>query len=1091
MPGLHFYRSNRLETLVERLGVLLREPLSSPLQPEIILVQSMGMRRWLSLQLSELLGVTMNCEFPFPASFAHDLFRTAFKEVPEESAFSRENLPWRVMSVLPSLLNAEDAATLRSYVEGEMGELKRFQIAGKIATVFDRYLVHRADKLLNWQRGKPPKEWQGRLWRELITGFEKTNPPALLRRLMDRIEAGETELRDLPERISVFGASSLSPFYIELLGAASHCMEVHLFLLEPTEHYWGDIQSEREQENFLRKHATSGQSAEDFHLDAGNPLLASMGKPGREFARSIQALEPEMSEELFAEPTTHSLLSSIRSDIFHLRDRRVEDSPKDTVAPEDHSIQVHCCHGPMREVEVLYDQLLALFESDPELTPKDVLVMMPDVESYAPFIEAVFGSTEDESLRIPFTIADRSVQRENPIAHTLMELINLHGSRFTAPGVLAILEAESVRDRFGLREEDLKVIRNWIERAGIRWGIDGKHRATFDVPPFEQNSWRFGLDRLLLGYALPGDGRQIYDDILPIPEIEGDRAEVLGRFVDFTEKLFDLIPALARPRPVSEWADALRELLVTFFDESDDAVDEISQLRKAFEQLESLETYYNEPIGFEVMRGHVATILGDTDQGFGFLAGYTTFCSLKPMRSVPFRVICVLGLNDTAFPRSDSPIAFDLAASDPQPGDRSRRDDDRQLFLETLMSARDVLYLSYSGMSLRDQSETPPSVVVSELLDYIEANYALEDEDASIREHLVTKHRLQAFSPAYFCGDSRLFSFSAENCRASESRASRHGERRVFADRPLGELDATWRNVDLRRLADFFCHPTRFFVQERLGLRLPETPAPLEEREPLALDALDKTILRGEIIEHTRAGLTTQDTLAITRASGRLPVGWAGDTAHREVSGEASSLLSRIRPILEEEALPPLPVDLAVGPWRVTGMLGDLRPSAALRYRAASTKAKDKLRAWITHVALNAIAQDGYPRTTLVYGVKDKFTLNPVDDAASILDELLAVYEQGLRRPLAFFPETCWAYAEVAWGKKRSDVEGAPLQAARDVWEGGTYAGAPGECQDEWVQLCFRDCADPLDGTWEDLTRRIFEPIMRASAEAEAEKEEA
>lgn len=1088
MPGLHFYRSNRLETLAERLCVLLREPLSSVLQPEMIVVQSLGMRRWLSLQLAEQLGVTMNCQFPFPASFAHSLFRSVFSETPAEPAFARENLPWRVMSVLPSLLQSDDAESLRNYLSGEMGDLKRFQLAGKIATVFDRYMVHRAEKLLGWQVGRPTKEWQGRLWRELIEGYEKTNPPALLRRLLDRIEAGETEISDLPERIAIFGASSLSPFYIQLLGAASHCIEVHLFLLEPTEHYWGDIQSTREQENFLRRHATEGQSAEDFHLDAGNPLLASMGKPAREFARSIQALDAEMSEELFAEPTTHNLLSSIRADIFHLRDRRTEGSPRDSVAADDRSIQVHCCHGPMREVEVLYDHLLDLFEKLPGLTPKDILVMMPDVEAYAPFIDAVFGAPEDDSLRIPFTIADRSVQSESPVAHALRELINLHGSRFGAASVLAVLESESIRRRFGLREEDLKIIRMWVERAGIRWGIDGKHRTTFDVPEFEQNSWRAGLDRLLLGYALPGDGRQLYGEILPIAEIEGERAEMLGRFVDFTDKLFHLIPALAKARPLDEWAEALRELVTTFFDESDDSVDEISRLRKVFENLEELKSYYAEPVTFDVMRAHLAAMFSDTESGFGFLAGHTTFCSLKPMRSVPFRVICVLGLNDTAFPRSDTPIAFDLAGSDAQPGDRSRRDDDRQLFLETLLSARDTLYLSYSGRSQRDQSETPPSVVVSELLDYIEANYELEDESGSIRNHLLTKHRLQAFSPAYFGGDDRLFSYSAENGRACESRDARQQGRRAFMDRPLAEPEPNWRNVDVHRLAEFFCNPARFFVRERLGLYLPETPAALEEREPIALNALEKTLLRSDVISHTRAGLTAQETLAIARASGRLPVGWSGDTLHREVAGEANALLSRMRELLDEPLLAPLNVDLPVGPWRVTGILHDLHPSAALRFRAASTKTKDRLRAWVTHVVLNVMAADGYPRETVVYGVKDKLVLRPLENAQELLSDLLAVYELGLRRPLPLFPETCWAYAKTAWASKKAQPQDAPVKAAREVWEGGGYiTGMPGEREDECVQLCFRDCVDPLDGTWEEMTRRVFEPIVRASADNEDE----
>ena len=422
------------------------------------------------------------------------------------------------------------------------------------------------------------------------------------------------------------------------------------------------------------------------------------------------------------------------------------------IPPGDASLQIHCCHGAMRELEVLHDRLLDLFDRLPGLMPKDILVTMPEVETYAPYIGAVFNT-------LPFSIADRSAQAESSVAAALLKLLALHGGRFLARDVLALLEIQAVRERFGIAESELDDVRRWVDDTGIRWGIDAAHRAAVGLPSFGNNSWRAGLDRLLLGYALPGDGATLFEDVLPYPEIEGGDAALLGRFVDFCEKLFRLIPALDAPRTLAEWEASLRELLDTFVDDNDDLADELKRVRSAVRGIGALTEFHPGPISFEVLRTHLASVLSETESGFGFLAGHITFCSLKPMRSVPFRVICILGLNDTAFPRREPPLGFDLLAQEGR--GRSRRDDDRQLFLETILSARDALYLSYSGLSPRDNSEAPPSVVVTELLDYTARNY----EPALA----VTMHPLQAFSTRYFGVDQPLFSYSAAALAASRA----------------------------------------------------------------------------------------------------------------------------------------------------------------------------------------------------------------------------------------------------------------------------------------------------------------------------------
>ncbi|HEX8296167.1 MAG TPA: exodeoxyribonuclease V subunit gamma, partial [Chthoniobacteraceae bacterium] len=1053
------------------LAAVTRVPLRATLEPELVIVQSLGMRRWLAHELARAQGVSMNARFPFPAHFAHQVFAAAFPEEITDSSFAREVLPWRVLAQLPARIDGAGWEDLRRYLEGDLRDLKEYQLAHRIAAVFDRYLAYRPELLLEWQASRGPSGWQPELWRALIQEQKDRHPAALLRRLEDKVKSDLFALAGLPERLSLFGISSLPPFYLHLLQTVARGLEVHLFLLEPTDQYWGDIHSRREQDRLLRDRS---ETAEDLHLETGNPLLASLGKIGRDFTRLVQDLEPVAIAEDFAVPSSETLLAQVQADIFELHE---PDTAERAPAEDDRSIRVHCCHGPMREVEVLHDQLLELFESLPGLTPRDILVAMPDIESYAPFIEAVFGSPDDEQHAIPFSIADRSLRVESSIADTFLELLDLHGSRFTAPAVLALLDDSAVRRKFALLEGDLGIIRNRVGESGIRWGIDAEHRAALGFPGFAGNTWRVGLDRLLLGYALSGDDRTLFEGVLPMRDVEGAAAEMLGRFAGFAEALFDLIPKLATPRTLAHWEQTLRHLLQVFFDDGDESADEIRRLREVFAGLGEMQhlAAFPAPISFAVLRAHLGAALEDSDSGSGFLAGRVTFCALKPMRAIPFRVLCLLGMNDTAFPRRDSTLAFDLtSAAGPRRGDRSQRDDDRYLFLEAILSARSLLYLSYSGLSPRDNSVAPPSAVVSELLDYLEHRFGLN------AEKLVTRHRLQPFSPAYFQGDPRLFSYSEENARTSERGQAPREESATFCQQPLPGPDAEWLQVDVHRLAEFFAHPAKFFGRERLRLALPYEVEALEENEPLQLAGLERYGLGQDLTALALSGEQTDAHLPVARAAGILPAGFAGDSAYLGLGEQTTELADRIQHHISGEALPPVTIQAQLGDWELSGTLHGIYPQAQLRHRAATLKGKDVIRAWIWHLALQ-LAENA-PRETLLLALETTWKFRPVENARDVLADLLSLYRAGLCARLPFFPTSSMEYARRLLDPRSAERKD-PLAAARQCWTAGDRDEGRGEGDDPWFELCFPPDTDPLDRAWQELAIRVFTPLFAARQE--------
>jgi exodeoxyribonuclease V gamma subunit len=1063
MSGLYLRTGNRLETLLEELVVVVGKPLPSVLQPEIIVVQSLGMARWLSLELAKRQGICANMRFPFPQRFLSDVFRVALPEATESKDFDRPMMTWRLMNVLSKTIEGLGFEAVRNYVSGERPELKRFQLASKITETFSQYLAFRPQMILDWEAGQE-NHWQAILWRELTRQAQGLHQPALGRKLAKVLQQDGFAPNQLPLRVSIFGISTLPKFYLGLMEALAEHMEVHLFVMEPTAQWWQDIVSAREEGKMLSKQPN--RTAEDLHLERGNTLLASMGKLGRDFLGFVADLDSAVHREFFVEPAGSTMHSSIQKDIFQLRDP----GQKVLLPEHDRSIQVHSCHSEMREVEVLHDQLLALLSENPTLQPQDIVVMMPDVAAYASLVEAVFDTPEVQNQRIPYSIADRTARVENGIIDTFLTILEMGGSRFGASSLLNILESPAVQGRFQLMQADLEIIRVWIDKVTIRWGIDAAHREKLGLPAFAQNTWREGLDRLLLGYALPGGNRQLFQNILPCDEIEGSLAETLGNFIEFTSRIFETAKELETARTLGGWQAALREVVDRFFDPTEDVEREMLQVRRVLESLgeTGAASCFDEPVNLDVLLAFLEDAFGSAVSGTGFLQGAVTFCALKPMRSIPFKVIAILGMNDTAYPRKPAVTGFDLLAQNPQPGDRSVRDDDRYLFLEALLSAREVFYVSYVGQSIKDNSALPPSVLVSELLDYLDRAFEVPGGKPT-KEFLVTKHRLHPFNVDYFSqSDQRLFSYSVDNCRAGEMARNARMQPRMFVSNVIGEPEDEWRTVDIASLIAFFRNPTQFFLKKRLGITLSGGSGMLEEREPFALSSLAQYQIEEDLLAKALSGRELEREIPLILASGWLPHGHYGATNARKLCHDMEAFAAIVAAHVNSKPLPPMMIDRVIGDWTLNGRIDGLNEMGLACYRPAVLQPKDMLKIWILHLALNFSNRS----SSVLIGKESMQVYRPVEDSSVLLMDLLALYWQGLREPLRFFPRSSHAFA-----KETIEPEGkrGPRTLAESEWKV--------EKENAYIGLAFRNVAEPLDQDWQELALKVFGPLLKARTE--------
>jgi exodeoxyribonuclease V gamma subunit len=967
------HSSNKTENLVEHLAIVLKSAvLSSPLAEELFLIQSQGMERWLSQQLAEHFKVWGNFSYQTPGKFFSKL-TGILHPAGSGPEFDRHFLFWRIEAQLRDI-DATAFQPLQNYLSGENIELKRYQLAQQLARIFDQYQMLRPDLLEAWRQGHvlyqtTSEQWQFELWRALGAKIGPLHRGELWRQTMQRLQqATPGELAEyLPERLTVFGINSMPPLLLAYLQALSKHCDIHLYLLNPVQGYWADLPGKR----------LLAQLAE---FD-GHPLLVALGQQGREFQQLLlEQVEFAFEPSSFEAQTAENVLQQLQNDIL------ANQVPQINLVADD-SISIHACHSRLREVQVLKNQLLAALEKHPRLELRDIVVMAPDIQLYAPFISAIFADVQH-------AIADRSLRVSNTALKILVQFLQLSQSRLGWQSVLDLFEQPLVYTNFGLNSADMELIRHWITDTQVRWGRSAAHKQTLDLPPLQQNTWQATLDRLFIGYAV-GIDAEFVDDILPYIDIEGTATQALGGLNDFLQLLFKTGEELQSAKPLAAWQALLKryadELLTTA------TPLERQSINQLLKNMADAVQIHNQPLTLAVILAWLDGRMEESLSGNGFLRGQLTFCSMLPMRSIPFQVIALLGMNDGEFPKIEHNPSFDLLSQQPRLGDRSRRADDRYQFLEILLSARLQLLITYTGLSQRDNSEIPPSVAVSELLEVLSNCYGLSAP--------VIRHPLHPFSPRYFDDShARLFSYQRHDFET----ANRLG--RVYSPATpwwQGEIAAeTGAPIAIAELLKFYNHPQRYFLQQQLGIQLLQLNQEAEEREPFSVDNLS---LYGIQQSWIAAALKAKELpLSKLQAQGCWPAGALGELLWHKQLPELEKFVETLLSKDLGEQRPALAVDLTIGGFRLIGKLDHLYANGNLLYRYGTLKGKDFVAAWLQHLLINCIERQA---TYLLS--KDQILLFPAKCADSrILAALLEIFQQGKQRPDAFFTEAAFCFLQ-------------------------------------------------------------------------------
>ena len=1126
-PGLIILHGNQLEELQAAVFEWIGQYPLDPLEKDIFLVQSNGVAEWLKIALAENTGICAANRIELPGRFLWMVYRNMLgkSQIPSSSFLDKSPLTWRLMRLLPELTSDVDYAPLKIYLANGEAD-RRLQLAARLADLIDLYQMYRTDWLVDWSQdrnqlnraaGEPSQLtsdqlWQAKLWRAILQDIPEHERNLgrvnVHQRFIEAIRSGQQPKSSLPRRVVVFGVSALPRQTLEALSALSVHTQVILAVPNPCKFYWGDIIDGREllksqfkRQKNRKKTDLSSIPLEELHAYS-NPLLSGWGKLGRDFIRMLDEFDQaeqtrltfsSLKIDLFSDDTGPHLLGQVQNAIRDLLP--LHEHVQNDISPDDQSIQFHVAHSAQREVEILHDRLLTMLatEQKKQLQPKDIVVMVPDIASFSASIRAVFGQYKRQDPRyIPFEIADASDRKNNPLLLAIDWLLRLPQQRCLQSEICDLLDVPALATSFGLTEDDLPKLKHWIQGAGVRWGLDQAHRSSLGLGASgTQNSWIFGMQRMLLGYAV-GDSSE-YQGIEPYPEIGGLDAGLAGSLAEFITRLIDWRSRLLASYLPEKWNEIGREFLSAFFvaDTENDRI----LLRRLYEALASWaelceQANFIESVPLAVFREAWLGSLDEASLNQRFISGGVTFCTFMPMRSMPYRVVCLLGMNEGDFPRRAPQVDFDLLTLQgmARPGDRSRRDDDRYLMLEALLSARDTLYISWVGHNIRDNTEQPPSVLISQLQDYLRSGWKVD-----LAEH-TTAYPLQPFSEKYFyTSPRRPLTYATEwgaahGIHLLQQKKNRspisEGQPQRITDEQISpfEIDSDFR-LKLSELARFIRQPVAYFFQKRLGVNFNNSHLTGEDEEPFAIDGLTEYTFAERLLIAETADEAIDEVSENLRKKanalareGSFPIGLSGRYFQEKLVAELAPIRIAYLNLLQQYpyAAEKLPIlfehhGIILSDWldRLHQHRNSNEIICALQTASRVLDAKGEIRAdklidaWVKQLAA---AHSGLSITSYLVARDAVIVMPPLDtnQAREVLARLIDLWKQGLDH---IYPSPCKTALAFIADKN-----------PRQIYEGGF--NQTGEVSNPYLARVWSDFEElNQHPQWEPSARALYEPL--------------
>ncbi len=1050
--------SNNYSSLKEELiKELNQKKLNSPFAKRIFLTQTQGMQKWLSLEITKKNNIFASFEF----ININDVFLRLYSLLNNKKIYglyNKNTLKWLIAEIITN--NKTELDLIEKYLAEEnasgqkdtnsaktISDYKREQLATKIADLFDQYMIFRPELIRAWNKGesfyKEPElakheKWQQRIWQEVkqkLAPFEEdrtTMMAEIIHKLQQNSNLKSKIRAEFGNFLPVFGFSMMPSFYLDLFINLANFIDISFYLMNPCREYWYDIRKIKDINRARFKKAQKTDSLqiknltaridllaenelaqELLHFETGNTLLASFGKIGRDFFENLLEKDIYEDEEQpfreFGNESNNSILNCIKNDLLNLKE-----TPQNITS--DDSIKIISCHSKLREVEVLRNYLLDLFNHNPSLKANDILVLAPSISEYASFIDAVFKVSKQDELYIPYTISKKHLSGLNSPLGVISRILELAANRAEVNQIYQIITAKPIREKFNFSDEDLVNIQRWLENSGIKWQFKNENESNFK----ERFSWDKGLEKIMLSHAMQEKEGEEFNQNIPFANFTLGESKAFGDFYEIVEAIFKLLKHSHTKKPINYFIKLFTELADILFTESESEDKHNLSFKQILKNIKLRiepfsDSQKNQELGiteqeiyFEVfcnfLKSQIAHSVREDDL---FMHKGISFASLIPMRSIPFKVIYLLGMDNDSFPRKNNFSDFDLIHLKPQRGDRDIRESDLYLFLETLLSAKEKLYISYVGKDVKDDSERMMSTTIRTLLDYLQANYGI------VEEEFIIQHHLQPFSKAYLDGsDEKFFTYeeffssnrNSENKHDKEKKDSNSSDKRENSN-------SLAKEISFKDFALFFKENTKFYYEKILQGIILEPAQSLESSELIEPNNLENYSLLQEVINVNLKKKNLAWTKLKADSMGKIPYGNFGDLYFREKNITAEQLIATIKEKLsynlEDYQLKRF--DYTYKDLKISDIGALVCEKEALLFYPSKLNAKQKIEAMLIQLLCNLKFGDF---NTVLVALDDAVKFNSASNPEELFEELYKIYLDGTKKALPFFPESSFMLAE-------------------------------------------------------------------------------
>ncbi len=994
--AIQVHISNSLQHLANAMFSKIQNSNLPVFKPNYIVTQTDGMNNWLKLQMATTLGIAANCHYIKPNDAVNKFYQLLGGKFDE--TLNPQHLHW----LLYSLLAAEDFVTKHNNIANYYNtasiekDVKRIALAEKMADLFDQYQIYRTDVILNWNNNNNQKnnihKWQEDLWKgaKKLAGSsfpDKTDVASYIFKACQNDENTKQLQQKLPT-IYMFGISVISQYHVEILHAVGQFIDIHFFILNPSPAiYWYDDKSEK-QISFLKKI----KKVESNASSQGNPLLTSWGKIIQDTFNLLfknDDILNNLNELEINSPTPNTLLHTIQVNITN-NDTAIDGEKINNAKLNDGTITINSCYTAAREVEVLYNFLVNLVvKNNNELASQDILVMVTDVNKYASYIKAVFDAAP---YKFKYHIADQSFVEEDTLTNNLLRILQINEQNFTAENVVQLLECKYIKKQFNITNIDQ--IRQVVQAANIRAGIDGNME---DESVYI--SWQYGLKRIMYGLCISNQievGNDAYS-FYPIDVAEGANTNQIIEFVYFVEQLIKTVQQRKQTKTLLQWVQYIDDIIHNFIFEKDEiADDDYVQLMNQLANYNTVGNLVQEQILFDVFMHSFEKSLENTVNKKSFYIGGITFCSLIPMRSIPFKIVAMLGLDYDKFPRKENPLSFSIMQTEKRKGDRNVKENDKHLFLETILSAKEYLYISYVGMSVKDNSHIPASTLVDEFLNYIKS---IANSPSDVTKQLVTQHPLHSYSKQYNSGNSKLYSYTI-----------------LIESEPLQLLQNSSTSIiennviGINYFINCLKNPIKMYYNSVLGIYYRDEEVTLQETELFELDQLQQFTLKDILLKSTDENEIKVLEKELVK-KGILPLKNMAAVSLQQVETEVFPIKKMYQELVKNYAEQQIDVQITIDSITIQGTIGNIYNNILIG--SSFSKSNETKNIFVTYIQYLLLCANGNFIEAQFISTKNKkiYKAKAVTkkDAFDRVKKLLLLYIKALQKisvfDIGFFKE--------------------------------------------------------------------------------------